>query len=227
MRNITKIIIIILFNIVSDSVVYAAAAPYKTSQSIAIPVKKDFSIFDVSSYYSPEDLFQEHMSLSPILIHLFFHAINQNNQHKVIKFVKQYPLLLATCNNAGMSALIKIFEHFDFLTIRYVVGQGIGLNIQDDVDQKTPLMYAIQQGNMILFRLLLEQGKLDIDLKDRWQRTALHYAVLSGDATMVQLLLELSPDISQKDSFEKSALNYAHEHNLNTIEALLQQAIGL
>lgn len=227
MCNIIKIFFLILLNIVWFFGMHAAIAPYKTSQSISIPLKNTRSILNEFSYYSCEDFFEisGKLSISPSLIQLFFNSINQNDQYKLMEYIKKYPLLLASCDQHGNSALIKIFEHFDFLTVRYIVGQGIGLNMHDDVNQTTPLIYAIQRGDIILVRLLLEQESINIFLEDRWKRTALHYAVLLGDFTIVQLLLKRSPDIFKKDWFEKSALDYAQEHHLQDIEAVLVQSL--
>ncbi len=207
---------------------YGAKEPYKSSAPILTPLNKKKSDSDQFSYYCYERLDDvSQISISPSLIQLFFNIIDQGDSSKLIEYIKKYPLLLASCDKYGYSALIKIFKQFDFLIIRYVVGQSIGLNMHDDADQTTPLIYAIQQQDIMLVRLLLEQKNIDVDLKDRWKRTALHYIVLLNDITIVQLLLNHKPDIFKKDCFEKTAVDYAQEHHLYDIEALLLKSLSV
>jgi ankyrin repeat protein len=82
----------------------------------------------------------------------------------------------------------------------------------DDFDNYTALVTASRAGRNNVVRLLVEEGKADINKKGGWNEiTALMKAAEKGNDSTVLLLLELGADINLQNSFGNSALMLAAE----------------
>ncbi|KAF2967480.1 hypothetical protein GQX73_g6090 [Xylaria multiplex] len=91
-----------------------------------------------------------------------------------------------------------------------------------DVDHRTPLSYAAENGNETIVRLLLDTKEIDPDLQGFNGRTPLSYAAENGNETIVRLLLdtkEIDPNLS--DERNQTPLAYAAENGDEAIVRLL------
>ena len=59
----------------------------------------------------------------------------------------------------------------------------------------TPLHFAARGGNDEIIKVLLEQPKVKVDVKDSYGKTALHVACSEGQSRVCQLLLDKGADI--------------------------------
>jgi hypothetical protein len=72
----------------------------------------------------------------------------------------------------------------------------------------SPLMDAVQKGDIAMVKLLLEKGSL-IDLRSKDGQTALILCAGRGDIDMAEILVSYGADFTLKDNLGMSALGYA------------------
>ncbi|EMD88580.1 hypothetical protein COCHEDRAFT_1181709 [Bipolaris maydis C5] len=89
-----------------------------------------------------------------------------------------------------------------------------------DRSGKTALHRAVNQGNEVIVRLLLDKGA-DLEAKDKIGRTALDRAVDLGNEVVVRLLLDRRADLKAKDKFGKTALHRAVDQGSEVVVRLL------
>jgi len=76
---------------------------------------------------------------------------------------------------------------------------------------RSPLHYAVEEGNFVLAERLLDQGA-DVDEKDWFGMTPLHVAAKHGYGDLVQLLCRRGADRSLVDSTNSTALDVARDN---------------
>lgn len=72
-----------------------------------------------------------------------------------------------------------------------------------------------------LLKLLSPEVKINIDVRDVYQRTPLHWATLRGDLKAVILLLEAGADVNAVDINESAPISYAVSASVQRIVELL------
>ena len=87
----------------------------------------------------------------------------------------------------------------------------------------TPLIWAAQNGNEIVVKLLLDSGKVDANSKDNlYGRTPLSRAAENGHEAMVKLLLEIDKvNVNSKDSSGRTPLSWATGNGHKAVVKLL------
>ena len=89
-------------------------------------------------------------------------------------------------------------------------------------NRRTMLSYLAELGDEVIFALVLETGKVDVDSKDTYRRTPLWWAAESGREAVVKLLLETGKvDVNSKDSYGQTPLSRAAENRLEAVVRLL------
>merc|ERR1711920_1052829 len=91
------------------------------------------------------------------------------------------------------------------------IGAQADLRVQDNYGAD-PLLSAVGQGRGAEFIAFLLDSKASMDAKDWFERSALHLAAKRKDvnsSAVVALLLERRGDVSEKDSLERSPVDYA------------------
>ncbi|KAL3473977.1 ankyrin repeat-containing domain protein [Aspergillus californicus] len=82
---------------------------------------------------------------------------------------------------------------------------------------------AAQKGHERILRVLLEQGKTDLNSTDSDGRTPLFHAVIGGHESVVRLLLSNGARIAHLDCDQRSALHWAaHYKQLEVLRILLE-----
>lgn len=86
------------------------------------------------------------------------------------------------------------------------------------------LTLATQRSHIEIIRLLLQTGKVDVDLKDNGGRTPLSWAAEFGEEGVVELLLGTgSVDVNLKDNQGRTPLSWAAENgNEGVVKLLLE-----
>ena len=98
------------------------------------------------------------------------------------------------------------------------------INAKADGGQ-TPLLWAVRKGHTAVVQLLLNTGKVHVDIKDRIGRTSLSYAAQNGANKVVQLLLNTSKvDVDAEAYNGRTPLSFAAESGkLETVNLLLER----
>ena len=100
----------------------------------------------------------------------------------------------------------------------------VNIRINDaDENGDTALMYAVQNNNIELVRLLLENGA-DVNIENEQAETALHYAAEQQvNLQILELLLNRGADPNSKDFIGNTPLHISiQNHNLPLCQLLLQ-----
>ena len=84
---------------------------------------------------------------------------------------------------------------------------GADVNAKDEAGWMTPLSGAAEGGHEAVAGLLLGTGKVDVDLKNRYDRTPLWRAAKGGHEAVVKLLLETGKvNVDPKDLYGQTPL---------------------
>ncbi|XP_065355561.1 ankyrin repeat domain-containing protein 39 [Calliphora vicina] len=82
-----------------------------------------------------------------------------------------------------------------------------GKTMERDNCDYTALHYAARNGNVEICKLLLNEGKADINAVTKGGATALHRAAMMGHLNVVKLLIDLKANIELKDEDGQTVLH--------------------
>ena len=117
-------------------------------------------------------------------------------------------------------------EIFDFIKeLREIRRESIlendGVNQYiEDRDNRDLLLWAAENGDGAVVKLLLEKGA-DLEAKDDYGRTLLWWAAEYGYEVVVKLLLEKGADLETKDNHDQTPLWWAAQHGHEAVVKLL------
>lgn len=86
------------------------------------------------------------------------------------------------------SALIWVIRSGIAATVRTSIQNGGDVNTYGFMG-RTPLFHAVYGGNEMIFNMLLDTSKVDVDWRDEYGQTPLSYASLKGRKAVVKMLL--------------------------------------
>lgn len=90
-----------------------------------------------------------------------------------------------------------------------------------ELDEDTPLLYAIKIGNIESIKILVQNG-FDVNYGGKYNWTPLHQASEKGDVSIVKFLLEQGATLTKTIDNEITPLHWAaYKGNLKTAELLL------
>jgi ankyrin repeat protein len=107
----------------------------------------------------------------------------------------------------------------DIPGIQFLLANGSHVNARD-AKGETPLIVAVQNGQLRAAKLLLELDA-DINMQDKAGNTALIVAVNAGNTALVKALLARGADAKITDKTKKNAMDYAKASNMADILNLL------
>ena len=103
----------------------------------------------------------------------------------------------------------------------------INIEIKDEKDFWTPLLWAVRNGHESTVRLLLDRGA-DIANVNNSKRNALHFAAKKRHESTVRLLLDRGANLATVDKFEQNALHLAAKNSQKaTIRLLLKRGADI
>ena len=159
---------------------------------------------------------EEQEGWTPLLI-----ACEQHLTHFVKEIVKHGADVnknLTAGDAKGRNALVLISYHGDSSLATFLLDHGVNINHQPNNQGLTALHWAVYNGHVDLARLLLTKGAdPNIPALGTYQgRTPLHYAASAGRPDLVEALLSFGGDPLQPDEEQRSPLQLASEHKVNT-----------
>ncbi|KAK4196138.1 ankyrin repeat-containing domain protein [Triangularia verruculosa] len=145
------------------------------------------------------------------------------------KFIHQDPkpdLTIRNDERGGTAFHVAAFYGVSEAAIRRMIVAGYGPDVPD-MEGRTPLMLAADQGHSSIVALLLEHNP-DTEVTDnRWDRTPLMCAAANGHDQVVEQLIPIS-NIEARDSQNSTVLHFAASScSVNTVEALIKAAPAL
>jgi len=103
----------------------------------------------------------------------------------------------------------------------------INIEIKDEKDFWTPLLWAVRNGHESTVRLLLDRGA-DIANVNNSKRNALHFAAKKWHESTVRLLLDRGADIANVNNSKRNALHFAaKKRHESTVRLLLDRGANL
>jgi tetratricopeptide (TPR) repeat protein len=121
------------------------------------------------------------------------------------RLASEYALAVAYQANGRVEEAVKLLEQISEIT-----------------NGQMPLSRAAQDGQEAVVRLLLDTGKVDVDLKDERGRTPLWWAAEGGHLAVVELLLSNGADVNTQGGEYGNALQAASQGgHLAVVELLL------
>jgi len=140
-------------------------------------------------------------------------------------------LLITTCINIAWAKecpelAVAIQKGDTERTIKFIKdGCDVNDNIVDNKDwsTKTPLMYASEEGNLEIVKLLISKGA-NVNARTKRNWTALMLASGSGYTKIVKLLIEKGAELDVRDKGGGRAITNAKEKGHNEIVKLLKEA---
>jgi hypothetical protein len=117
--------------------------------------------------------------------------------------------------------VVLLATHFakDLELVKWLHAKGAPLDVPD-VNGRTALQFAAEDGGLDLVRWLVEQ-RAEIDRRDGQRRTALFYAAVSGHDDVVAFLADSRATIDVQDQFGDTPLMLVCAKGLDSTAALL------
>jgi ankyrin repeat protein len=100
--------------------------------------------------------------------------------------------------------------------VKKLINQGIDINIKDDIQGNTALIFAIMNGSIDMVKFLLEQPEIDINIKNNNGWDALSVAHLY-DQTKIEYILFLRSDLNKSDEDFRNLLTF---YNIKQLKKL-------
>jgi len=120
------------------------------------------------------------------------------------------------CFENPTSPLHAASLHGSIEIARILVDNGARINVQN-MNGETPLFIAASRGYTDYVRFLLEKGAFVNCKEKQMGRTELHAAVAKGYSEIVDMLLAAGANVALTDNFDKTALDYAFNHEFDKI----------
>src|SRR5579871_491466 len=102
------------------------------------------------------------------------------------------------CRASVEPELTMAIRHRNVQRVQILLSEGVDVNERDEGEEQTPLMRAVQVGDMTLVKMLIAHGA-DVRAQDDAGNTALMFAAQRGDYQIVQVLLENGADMSSRN----------------------------
>ncbi len=127
---------------------------------------------------------------------------------------------------AGMTALQLATWYDDEELVHFILKQSYnGLNrVWEGI--ATPLDNAVQHGNIGIVKLLIDTGRVDVNIVGRYRFTPIHTAVAFGQEAILRLLLGTGQaDLTLETIGDETPVQMAHRLGNENIAQLLVQSI--
>ena len=108
------------------------------------------------------------------------------------------------------------------------ITDGIDINLQNEKNGKTPLMFAIEKQNTDIVNLLLKNGA-NVNKTNIFGENSLIFALKTSNKELVELIINQNVRVDNQDINGKTALIYAIETNkdISLVELLLNKKANI
>jgi serine/threonine-protein phosphatase 6 regulatory ankyrin repeat subunit B len=151
-----------------------------------------------------------------------------SSQKDLFEALLAWGALFDAVDKRGKNVLHYASEHGNSLFMEFVLActaekqkEGVVL-YETDAKARTPLHYAVRQGDVYILQLLLD-FHFSIDAQDSGGLTALHYASMQGNKEAVRTLLQRRANCHITDRLGQTALHKASKQGNSEIALLLTE----
>ncbi|KAG5438995.1 hypothetical protein PCANB_002325 [Pneumocystis canis] len=139
---------------------------------------------------------------------LFFNAVKEGDLNLIEKMYKFQEITLDVSDDQGVTALhwASIYDRMN--VGRYLILNGMDVNVQDDYFHATPLHWAAKNGNLYMVHMLHQYGAY-LHLVDVQGFTPLHLAIHRSNVMLVLYLLYQNVQIDCLDNDNRTPLIWA------------------
>ena len=157
--------------------------------------------------------------LTEELVIKVFNDVKAGNKEEVKEFIKYGNRLNKHYFSKRVSLLHESIRHNKPGIVKLLIDAGADLDMISD--NKTPLMFAIEQNNWHLVDVLLRHGA-NINSTNQQGKTALFYCAKYGNPQVMKFLLDKGADINRKDKKGRKVIDYAKECKNNEVADFLK-----
>lgn len=102
-------------------------------------------------------------------------------------------------NRCGISPLMKACREHNIEAVRILIKHGADINAlcSPRFDQKSPIHFAIESGNLVTTEILVKEGA-NLKRTDKYRYSPLHSAVLRGRADLVYFLILNNAEVDER-----------------------------
>ena len=123
----------------------------------------------------------------------FLNIAKSNDLNKIIlRYMIDYNINVNFCNKNGISLLHGIAGK-NFITLCQILlshpNIEINIKIKSEINNKTPLILAIEHKHNKIAKLIIQQNKTNINEQGNWEETALSTAILYHNNEIAKLLI--------------------------------------
>ncbi|CAF1027282.1 unnamed protein product [Adineta steineri] len=153
-------------------------------------------------------------------------AVNRHSKENV-KLLLKHNAKVDCDGTQGMDLIANAMSCNDIELIQILMDHGAQVTTTSETQNGCYLLhFAIDDGFMDIAKLLVERGKIPVDLLDQSGWSALHLAAGHNFADMVKFLVENGADINIKDFNGNTPLAWAREMNSKEVIDELERLGG-
>jgi hypothetical protein len=148
------------------------------------------------------------------------HIACQNSDFELIQLLLETDILIHKKNNRGFAPIHSAIVSGNQKTVNLLLDHGAYINCKNSITHNTPLMLAVQCGDVEMVKLLLKRGAPINDV-DCQENTALTYAVMSENLEITKILLSNGADKDLYNDAGDNAFTIAYKkRNKDLIQEL-------
>ena len=125
---------------------------------------------------------------------------------------------LKALNNETLQEAVETYckaWSLDVKAVRQLVDDDIDLNIFD-VEYETIILNAARENREDIVRILIDSGKVNLNLQDTHRRTPIYYAIETGSIMLCKILLEHGANPAIKDDSDTTPIERAQRFSRDT-----------
>ena len=170
----------------------------------------------------------------PLPIHQAIEQLQRPEAYLIIRHLFKYGISPDLKDRNGKTALHRaILKEVNSQTFVELLEHGVNMEIED-IDNKSPLLLAIEQSKYEFVKTLLRYGaNPNHQRNDGFGSTLLHEACLNGKLSLTKILLEHGADVNALDNHKQTPINLAiiegnfDEQKIEVIKKLLQNGANV
>ncbi len=124
----------------------------------------------------------------------------------------------------GMTLLDRMVMHDQLAMVKYLLSQGADFKLNVQSNYKTPLDQAIERGHLSIVQFLIEEKKINVNVRNLQGESFLDTAILNDQPPIVAYLLSIGADFKlDSEPGDRTALYHAIENGyLNVVQYLIE-----